>query len=731
MSSTNPSDDFKIALRAPGSLDLNLGGLSSSAIVQLRDETGKTVLKNALPSDVSQGKVTFSGLTKGNYIVHVELPTNSSSPTSGIGGSGGTGSTGSSGGSTSVGGNPSSNSLYIYGFSYSGSITEIEPGSGPLSFNLGDSISGNFEIRGDGALLSYIATSFSLNGENLSFGSGRTSFGNTVDPAIGLSVVLRGVSNRSPIAGQVALDTLLVGPLLSQPAGTSTLNLQRGSFGYSPSDDRRNDGYRGASSNNILLTGLASPDFTIGSGSLSGLTGSGSIGSGSEFSNGADNTGNNSTPFTLTLTADYAGNDLTTADKEIILSQDKINPINSKYTGTFQDWIGSTDPVDLYRFQVVTPRDRTHSGANVSVKVSGLPVGVTVLSVVKGDLSPALTYNIQTDSWIGILGEADSLSKPTDYYIKVTSTVDTNYTLNVDLTETPLTTNLTYTTTGKTKFLTNLWKFDTNGKTSTVGIDPTKPTVVIIHGWNKSGSIQYETGDSLADLAKTIATKYATEQVLALDWGEAATDKGPLGIIPFTAAGRIKGVATWTKDELTALGFNFSKLTLIGHSLGSYVAAVIGVLGDKVGSLYALDPAGDPLSLFRAYNLDSANKGNQVIPAFKSAALRSYAFYSSYNPFAGGIADSRLKAKTADQAFALTYTGDTENNFNPIARSTLYHFAGINVFADLVSQQLFLIDPSNNLTLTNPRSLRKKKGSFNIKRPDNSGLIDKLTYMIA
>ena len=545
-----------------------------------------------------------------------------------------------------------------------------------------------------------------------------TAYGWSSDPSIGLVIVNTfGISFSTQIRTPGILAT--GGGFSAQPLAPG---LTYAIGGNAP--------YRTANSDNVIFTSRGVISNTGSTGTGTSGNGSSSTGSGSA-AGGNSNAGNNSTPFTLTLTADYAGNDLTTADKEISLTPDKTNPININFksTGVFKDWIGSTDPVDLYRFQVNTPRDNTHSGANVSIKVSGLPAGVMV-SVVKMKSEEKLTYNTQTVSWswIGILGEADSLSKPTDYYIKITSTVDTNYTLNVDLTETPLTTNLTYTTTGETKFLTNLWKFDANGKTSTVGIDPTKPTVVIIHGWNKSGSIEYGTGDSLADLAKTIATQYATEQVLALDWGEAATDKG---LIPLTAAGRIKGVATWTKDELTALGFNFSKLTLIGHSLGSYVAAAIGVLGDKVGSLYALDPAGDPLSLFRAYNLDSANKGNQVIPAFKSAALRSYAFYSSYNPFAGGIADSRLKAKTADQAFALTYTGDTENNFNPIARSTLYHFAGINVFADLVSQQLFLIDPSNNLTLTNPRSLRKKKGSFNIKRPDNSGLIDKLTYMIA
>ena len=67
LSSTNPSDDFKLTLRSAGSLDLNFSGLSSSTNVVLRSSNAPD-----RTAQVGSGKVVFTELVKGDYTVHVE-----------------------------------------------------------------------------------------------------------------------------------------------------------------------------------------------------------------------------------------------------------------------------------------------------------------------------------------------------------------------------------------------------------------------------------------------------------------------------------------------------------------------------------------------------------------------------------------------------------------------------------------------------------------------------------
>src|SRR4051794_31066943 len=98
--------------------------------------------------------------------------------------------------------------------------------------------------------------------------------------------------------------------------------------------------------------------------------------------------------------------------------------------------------------------------------------------------------------------------------------------------------------------------------TDGTAIDPSRPTWLIIHGWDSSPA-------EFADLVSAIHAQRPTDQILTLDWHTAA-DTGELN--PFDAEKRVPLVATWAATALTGAGFSGTNLNEIGHSFGSYVA---------------------------------------------------------------------------------------------------------------------------------------------------------------
>lgn len=351
-----------------------------------------------------------------------------------------------------------------------------------------------------------------------------------------------------------------------------------------------------------------------------------------------------------------------------------------------------------YRFQVSTPMGTNSAGTNVWLTLKKVTAPLTVMLLDgRGQQLASATATQTSAARLGqILGVGT-------YTIRVRAeSKATAY--SFDMMQTPLTTNLHYRQ-EPASFLTNLWLYSKSGKITATGIDPNKPTVLLTHGWNRSGALQYTPTDAAFEqLARAIAQHYSNEQVLVLDWGAAAVDTGKA---PYQAAGRIEGVAAWTASELKALGIKPQRLTLIGHSLGSFVAAAIGKRLARTANLYALDPAGHLKD--RPYDLDEDTPGNQPFPPFASVARQSYAFFSPQTP-----ADDAIAAATAQHSIVIRYTGAVPSEDS--ARYTAFHTGGVQVFLDLIRSGRLSTAPLQDLT-----QLRLKTGQSTPHEYDAQG----------
>ena len=217
-----------------------------------------------------------------------------------------------------------------------------------------------------------------------------------------------------------------------------------------------------------------------------------------------------------------------------------------------------------------------------------------------------------------------------------------------------------------------------------IGIENNKDTIVVIHGRGFSAN-----NSEIKELLAKLGTKYENEnyQVLALDWREPASDSS---LIPYQAARLITPVAEWTKNTLDKLGINSEQITLIGHSLGSYVASEIGRLSGKVKSLVALDPAypGTGHFPFGGYDLNGNEQGVQLPKDFRDVAESSVSFVVSDAGYNSGIESApgdNDRAATADYSFIINYKGDFYVFPIPIAEQ--YHNDVIRIYADLIDKE--------------------------------------------
>src|SRR5712691_3961355 len=112
-------------------------------------------------------------------------------------------------------------------------------------------------------------------------------------------------------------------------------------------------------------------------------------------------------------------------------------------------------------------------------------------------------------------------------------------------------------------------------------IDSTATTWLVIHGRNDSAAGEH-------DLAESIHLARPNDQVLLLDWSEAAAS----GTIGFSGEMWIVPVATWAAGALAANGFASSHLNVVGHSWGAYLSEELAARmpGSTVNSIVALDP---------------------------------------------------------------------------------------------------------------------------------------------
>ncbi len=230
--------------------------------------------------------------------------------------------------------------------------------------------------------------------------------------------------------------------------------------------------------------------------------------------------------------------------------------------------------------------------------------------------------------------------------------------------------------------------------------------VVLIHGWQSS----YKTFSSLY---ATIDDKYPDKHVVGLDWSELADLPGDLfeftgfQVRPDNTARAITSVAETITAQLQGLlEVTGSELTVIGHSLGSLVAAEIGRLygevSDPLEQLVALDPA----AFAKTYDLDGRGKGQftssffpfpgnpftpnnkRTVKDFNTVADESLALVvmEEINPL-GGLAGDNDFATTAHDSFLV----DLPNS----AGTAEKHNAVISVFDSALAANYFSLDSAD------------------------------------
>lgn len=249
----------------------------------------------------------------------------------------------------------------------------------------------------------------------------------------------------------------------------------------------------------------------------------------------------------------------------------------------------------------------------------------------------------------------------------------------------------------------NIYHYNSSGRTN-IGIESTKDTIIVIHGWKSSSE-----AENIKELLKASASQYPGRQVLAIDWGETvnglrvAQDDRDL-LIPFHTARSITPIASWAKRTLENLGLASSQISLFGHSLGSYVSAEIGRLFGGVNTLVALDPAWPGNN----YDLNGNEPDNQRVFDFKDVANRSLAFVAKdAATHLGGLAGDANKANKAHDSLVIKYDGEyiSPNGYSPIFNADRYiaeraeaeHGAIIDVFRYALSKGYLKLE--DNLAL--------------------------------
>jgi pimeloyl-ACP methyl ester carboxylesterase len=235
---------------------------------------------------------------------------------------------------------------------------------------------------------------------------------------------------------------------------------------------------------------------------------------------------------------------------------------------------------------------------------------------------------------------------------------------------------------------TNIWRYDEGGRTerensqggTSNGIKSRKETILVVHGWKNNDQV-----DTVRELAKE-ASEYQDYQVLSLDWSSIAEAGLDNGIIPYKTAGWISTIGKWTHDRLVQLGIDEEQLTIVGHSLGTYIGTEIGRLFGKVKNFVALDPA-FPADGLVGYDIDNQRDGKQGPSNFRDIATNSLAFVVADNwlgipGISLGTAGDNDKASTANISLTIKFEG--KDGFNAYDA----HGAVVDVFTNALDRRL-------------------------------------------
>ncbi|MEW6492094.1 MAG: S8 family serine peptidase [Cyanobacteriota bacterium] len=377
----------------------------------------------------------------------------------------------------------------------------------------------------------------------------------------------------------------------------------------------------------------------------------------------------------------------------------------SDRTETKPNFIGyNGDQNDFIRFSVANNR------TNVNLRLSGLSADADL------QLIRDLNNNGRVDPG-EVLGKSlnpgtsvDSVSRildSGDYFIRVlpgTSSAKTSYKLELNAVNLRGQIQNNRPNNNAVDFYRYTSSNDNVFGTTNIGIESGKDTIVVVHGRGDNSQ-----GSNIQALLKAATQRYPNHQVLALDWRKPAEDDGQP---PLTAARSIAPVANWAKNVLAKIGLTSERISLFGHSLGSYVSGEIGKLFGKVENLVAIDPAFPGI----LYDIDENQPLHQGITDFQNTAKNSLAFVVKDAPtHLGGLAGDAHSANRAHNSLVIKYEGDfvSKKGWHPIRNAKEYvieraaeeHNTAVNVVADAVSKGYLRLE--NNLAL--PSDIWKDK----------------------
>jgi Ca2+-binding RTX toxin-like protein len=199
-------------------------------------------------------------------------------------------------------------------------------------------------------------------------------------------------------------------------------------------------------------------------------------------------------------------------------------------------------------------------------------------------------------------------------------------------------------------------------------------TWVIIHGYDSSSE-----GENINILEQSVLKNARpNDRILSLDWREAAQRQALVAPTNYAATTWAAPVAEYAvKTLISKYGISpedaKNKLNLIGHSLGTYVAAEIGRVyrdgivdsavrltvignGEGVRTLTALDPAtvifNEISGTTISYDVDGRRAGVQAPQAFRDVSRFSRAFVGSRS-----VLGNEGAAATADEAILVNIDG--------------------------------------------------------------------------
>ena len=251
---------------------------------------------------------------------------------------------------------------------------------------------------------------------------------------------------------------------------------------------------------------------------------------------------------------------------------------------------------------------------------------------------------------------------------------------------------------------------DVTGKVSFMvngAFDPALQTFVYTHGWTDnarvdiSGSIKakliYDAYTSVYGTGKA-GSPTKTANIVMANWESLAASRDPNEPTsePSYESSITKQVGEVVADALLRAGANINDLTLIGHSLGSFVVGaaaneIVLRTGMKVKELVALDTAATN-PLFPEYDIDARNGydrsliwGSSDTPYdFTDAIAQHTTSYTVIdNTLTGGLSGNNDRASTADSAYLVAYV-PTDVPFLSMKATSPYHNGVVAAYADLV-----------------------------------------------